>query len=80
MVSLAGQRILVASEAVYPEAVVQTCIVGLLKKPPCRAKRYFQADHGSPLCLGIKNAEQDDLFVAGSLQDLIPKDHILRRR
>ena len=45
-----------AIETAYPQTLVQTCIVGLLKKPPSRAKRYVQADHGRPLCLGIKNA------------------------
>ena len=29
--------------------------------------------------LGRKNREQMDLFVAGSLEQLIPKDHVLFR-
>lgn len=68
-----------AIREVLPEVVWQRCYVGLLKKsPPADSNEKSLILEGFAM-LGRKERDQLELFMTGSLRQLIPDDHILAR-
>src|SRR6195952_1149066 len=68
-----------AIRATFPDALVQTCIVGSLKKLPNADSTPLSLIDGEGGMLGRKERDQLELFMTGSLRQLIPDDHILAR-
>jgi hypothetical protein len=64
----------------FPEAAWQRCIVGPLKKHSV-ADSVVANDWRSrgTSCFGRKERDQLELFITGSLRQLIPDEHVLAR-
>ncbi len=66
-----------AAAAKVLKATWQRCKVGLLKKPMlCFYRCSIRTD---TVMIGSQDRWQDELFVVGSLRELIPDDHVLKR-
>jgi transposase len=81
VVSDGAPGVIKAIEVCFPRSTRQRCLTGLLKNPGFREIHPDLVGLlGEPHeMLGRKERRQPELFIAGSLRDVLPDDHVLVR-